>query len=81
MQKVSPVNCVRPVSVLYCSICSFVTVDSPLCVDIDECNSDPCQNDGTCVDQVDGFMCQCQDGYAGDMCDISKDVRKWLYHN
>ena len=40
--------------------------------DIDECASDPCQNDGTCVDQVDSFMCRCQEGYVGDVCELSK---------
>ena len=41
-------------------------------VDIDECASDPCQNDGTCIDQVAGFECECADGYEGDVCEIGK---------
>lgn len=32
---------------------------------IDECESQPCQNGGHCVDLVDGFLCQCLPGYSG----------------
>ena len=45
-----------------------------ICTDIDECDSDPCLNSGTCFDQIDGFICQCQEGYAGDVCEISKKL-------
>ena len=38
--------------------------------DIDECESDPCQNGATCIDQENGFECQCADGYEGDLCEI-----------
>ena len=40
-----------------------------LLVDIDECASDPCMNDGTCLDQVNMFECQCADAYYGDSCE------------
>ena len=32
-------------------------------VDIDECSSAPCLNDGNCIDNVNGYMCNCSDGY------------------
>lgn len=35
---------------------------------IDECASIPCQNAGTCVDQVNGFNCICLAGYSGTLC-------------
>ncbi|XP_063794586.1 protein crumbs homolog 2 [Pseudophryne corroboree] len=37
-------------------------------VNIDECESDPCQNGGTCVDMRNEFMCYCALGYTGTLC-------------
>ena len=37
-------------------------------IDIDECVGDPCQHDGTCDDQQNGFTCRCLPGYAGKLC-------------
>lgn len=31
-------------------------------VDVDECESNPCVNDGICRDMVNGFTCTCQPG-------------------
>lgn len=36
--------------------------------DIDECTSQPCFNNGTCVDQVNAWNCVCDDGYTGQQC-------------
>ncbi|XP_070174131.1 cubilin-like [Littorina saxatilis] len=33
-----------------------------------ECNSNPCQNGGTCVDTYNGFICQCPSNYYGVTC-------------
>ena len=41
--------------------------------DIDDCVASPCKNNGTCVDQVDGYICLCDDGYEGDNCDDNTD--------
>ena len=30
-------------------------------IDIDECASNPCGTDGTCVDSINGFICKCVD--------------------
>lgn len=35
-------------------------------VDIDECDSAPCQNGGLCKDGMGGFQCQCKPGFLGD---------------
>ena len=37
--------------------------------DIAECQSDPCQNGGTCTDQVNSYSCACVAGYTGDDCE------------
>ena len=34
------------------------------------CDPNPCQNGGTCIDEVDGFMCDCINGFTGVTCDI-----------
>ena len=36
--------------------------------EINECSSYPCQNQGTCVDDVGGFSCLCIAGFTGKFC-------------
>lgn len=31
-------------------------------IDVDDCESNPCVNDGICMDTVNGFTCTCQPG-------------------
>ena len=38
-------------------------------VDIDECASSPCQNSGNCMDQINGYTCNCFHGYDGSNCE------------
>ena len=44
-----------------------------LSTDIDECASAPCQNGGTCIDQINGYMCQCVPGYTDVLCQTGED--------
>ena len=48
-------------------------------VDIDECASHPCQNGGTCHDDINSFTCTCIPGYEGDTCQIGNNLqfRHW----
>ena len=39
--------------------------------DFDECASYPCQNGGTCSDDIDGYTCVCIPGHTGDNCETS----------
>ncbi|XP_019627708.1 PREDICTED: uncharacterized protein LOC109472382 isoform X32 [Branchiostoma belcheri] len=43
------------------------------CSDINECESNPCQNGGTCTDMVNGYDCRCTQEYGGPNCDIEKE--------
>ena len=38
-------------------------------VDIDECESFPCQNDGFCSDEINFYTCTCAPGYTGFDCE------------
>ena len=40
--------------------------------DIAECVSNPCLNQGTCEDLVNGYICHCVAGYTGSSCIISE---------
>uniref|UniRef100_A0A8C1HR41 Coagulation factor IX n=1 Tax=Cyprinus carpio carpio TaxID=630221 RepID=A0A8C1HR41_CYPCA len=41
-------------------------------VDGDQCKSSPCQNRGTCEDQMGTYTCNCLPGYVGKNCEIVK---------
>ncbi|XP_058015556.1 fibropellin-3-like [Ahaetulla prasina] len=42
-------------------------------VDIDECESQPCENGGSCVDLVNSYRCDCLPGYSGETCSVDID--------
>ncbi|KAL2500507.1 Wall-associated receptor kinase 2 [Forsythia ovata] len=39
---------------------------SPGCTDIDECNNNPCDENGMCTNTPGSFHCSCKRGYTGD---------------
>lgn len=41
--------------------------------DIDECQSEPCKNGGTCQDLPASFTCYCPEGFVGTHCEIGRD--------
>ena len=40
---------------------------------VDNCSPNPCQNNGTCVDNGVDFTCICPPGFTDDNCGISID--------
>ena len=49
-------------------------------VDIDECASGPCRNGGSCTDYLYKYICDCEPGWKGDNCEISKLPSFCLLH-
>lgn len=39
-------------------------------IDINECLSQPCSNNSTCVDGINRYECRCPPGYTGQACEI-----------
>ena len=40
--------------------------------ELDECESDPCENGGTCEDEINAYNCVCAPGYNGTQCDSGR---------
>ena len=51
----------------------FYIIIGELCDDnIDDCAESPCGN-GTCVDSIATFTCNCADGFSGQNCEVEVD--------
>lgn len=42
-------------------------------LELNECQSHPCQNGGTCIDLVGHYICSCPPGTLGVLCEINED--------
>ena len=50
-----------------------LTFHSNIHSDKDDCSNTVCRNDGTCVDQVAGYICLCAPGFTGSQCEEDID--------
>ncbi len=71
-----------PVGTVIMSVCyaAGTTVSTPqLVLDLpascNQCFSQPCQNGGSCISQLFGYLCRCIAGYAGPNCQTDINVR------
>lgn len=56
----------------YHRVCDcFPGFTGPLCDrEINECESQPCINGGTCHDLINGFICSCRANFTGTQCEL-----------
>ena len=48
--------------------------------EINECDQQPCQNNGTCADTIRSYNCSCAVGYNGINCEFGKQsLVLWLF--
>ena len=43
-------------------------------LDLDECDSDPCENGGDCKNGDNSYSCICEPGYLGINCETGKTI-------
>jgi hypothetical protein len=53
-----------------CSDCSPGFTGRNCGTNIDNCASNPCQNNATCTDGVDDYACNCRPGWSGKNCSL-----------
>ena len=41
-------------------------------VDINECNSSPCENGAICTDTINSYTCDCVEGHTGANCETGE---------
>lgn len=44
--------------------------------EIDECSSSPCQNQGTCSDELNSYSCTCAQGWTGVHCETESTFQQ-----
>ena len=44
----------------------------PVITAIDDCDPNPCENGGTCVDGITTFTCDCEEDFTGLRCEQSE---------
>ena len=58
---------------MHCVCCGFA--------DINECDSNPCQNGGNCSNGHNMYTCSCADGFIGDSCETGLNGIRYTIHS
>lgn len=45
---------------------------------VDECMSNPCENQGQCVDGIRNFTCHCSAPWTGILCENGRSIQKHI---
>ena len=48
-------------------------------LEINECDSSPCLNGGTCFDLINDFRCKCRGSITGKTCNEGNVFNNWRY--
>ena len=54
---------------LLASVCQTTMKPCVICLNVNECSPNPCQNNGTCTDGINSYNCSCVAGYIGTDCE------------
>ena len=67
----------------WCYVINWIyhLVQSYCNLDINDCNPNPCKNDGVCKDGINSLTCSCAHGFSGDDCSLSKYHNFWISIN
>ncbi|KAK3102486.1 hypothetical protein FSP39_011702, partial [Pinctada imbricata] len=64
---------------LQCSSTGQWSGVKPTCKFVNTCNSNPCQNEGTCIDGVEQYTCMCNSSFGGINCE--EDIQPPVVEN
>ena len=67
------------VNIIYHAIQTFFHVSMSEPSEVNECDSNPCQNGGTCEDGDNMFTCTCPAEWTGTMCETSEELFFFLF--
>ena len=49
-----------------------------VCLDVNECETKPCKNGGTCTNTLGNYECKCKPQYTGKHCDQGKPTSYYI---